>query len=407
MSKKYLIVLFVLTTLILFSFPKITQSETATLYFSPPAGTFSQGDNFWITIMVNTKGEAVNALAAYFSYPEDKLEALGVSTAGSVMTIWAEKKAEGGKIEIAGGLPTPGFSGIKKIASVGFKVKVSSGSVNFKFNEDSAVLTDAENKNILNLTYSGQGNYNFKPKSVTTPPIEKAQPPIISEVKIEERSQNEVTISWKTDQEADSTIEYGLTSDYGLITTDEKLTKEHSLIISGLSPGTVYYFKLKNRIATDEESETENLTFSPLGYQVGIKILNFADNQPLIGAEVVFPGPPQTIKTTNQEGRVLFDHLPLGRQWISVKYDEVSLSYPLDISAEEEIQRFEVLFKTSTPGVSPLFVVLVIFLIGLVTFLVLKVFKLWKFRRKNEAVVAEKPEDNKKIDGIPPMGGEY
>ncbi len=82
MPKKYFIILLISLSLILVSAPKITQAQTATLYFSPSSGTFSQGESFWLTIMVDTKGVAVNAVAAYFSYPEDKLEALGVSTAG-------------------------------------------------------------------------------------------------------------------------------------------------------------------------------------------------------------------------------------------------------------------------------------------------------------------------------------
>src|SRR3989338_911667 len=159
--------------LTIFVFADLTQvanAQSAILYFSPANASFQQGESFWLNIMVDAKGKNVNAIAAYFAYPEDKLESLGVNTAGSVMSIWSEKNAGSGKVAISGGLPTPGFSGIQKVASVGFKTKVSSGSVSLKFGSDSAVVTDADNKDILSLTLSGAGNYSFKTKSLVPTP---------------------------------------------------------------------------------------------------------------------------------------------------------------------------------------------------------------------------------------------
>jgi hypothetical protein len=340
MVKKESFILALISAL-LFIFPGAVRGQEATLYFSPAGGTYYQGNSFWLNIMVDTKGQAVNAIGAYFSYPEDKLEPLGVNTAGSVMTIWAEKNAAGGKVEISGGLPTPGFSGIQKIASVGFKVKVSSGSANLKFNADSAVLTDADNKNILNLSTSGQGNYKFSAQ-VTPPSPEPTTPlTIISEVSAASTTQKEATIYWKTDQAADSLIEYGLTADYGFSVSDEKLAKEHSLTITDLLPGIAYYFKIKSQ-AEGKEAATENLIFYTLGYQVEIQALSSADKTPLAEAVIISPGPPEIVKTANQEGKVIFENLPLGIQLISVKYKDASLSYPIEVLDEEGLQSFKV-----------------------------------------------------------------
>lgn len=156
----------------------VAHAQTAILYFSPSSGSFAQGESFWTSIMVNTGGETVNAIGAYLSYPQDKLEPLGVSTEGSIMTIWAEKNATAGKIEISGGLPTPGFYGVRKVADIGFRVKASSGSINLKFNENSVILTDVGNKNIVDLSASGEGKYAIELK--TTAPASAA--PIVPAV---------------------------------------------------------------------------------------------------------------------------------------------------------------------------------------------------------------------------------
>ncbi len=149
MSKKYFVFIFIFAGSICLMPFLALQAQAATLYFSPASGSFEQGSSFWLAIMVNTGGESVNAIGAYLSYPEDKLEPLGVGTTGSVMTLWAEKNMSAGKIDISGGLPTPGFSGVNKVATIGFKVKASSGSVTLQFNENSAVITDVgEEKDI-------------------------------------------------------------------------------------------------------------------------------------------------------------------------------------------------------------------------------------------------------------------
>ena len=126
--------------------------------------------------MVDTDGEYVNAVGAYFTYPEDILEAVAVNTAGSPMTLVAEEEAEGGSVRISGGEATPGFFGIHQIASIDFKVKATSGSVTVSFDTDSAVLRDSDNQNILNLGSSGKGVYTLV-SSGSLPSLSPEPPP--------------------------------------------------------------------------------------------------------------------------------------------------------------------------------------------------------------------------------------
>lgn len=73
-------------------------------------------------------------------------------------------------------------------------------------------------------------------------------PPTISNVKLESVTDNSVTITWETDEEADSAINYGLSPDLGLIRDPLADKKVHSITLENLDPGRTYYFRI---ISTD------------------------------------------------------------------------------------------------------------------------------------------------------------
>lgn len=136
--------------------------NTSILYFSSESQRISQQEVFEVDIMVDSQGEYVNAIAAYFSYPEDMLEVIDIDTSESVMPFFVEKNTSSGKVEIIGGKPTPGFAGINKVASVKFRVKVDSGTVTLSFVKGSVVLTNAGNQDILDLSASEPGTYTVE-----------------------------------------------------------------------------------------------------------------------------------------------------------------------------------------------------------------------------------------------------
>lgn len=133
---------------------------SAILYFSPSSGRFSPGEEFWVDVVVNSGFEYINAVAAYFAYPADKVKVVDIKREGSVMTLFSEQTSENGMVKISGGKPTPGFSGISKIASVGFRSS-EAGSVSLSFFANSAVLTDKGNKNILDYSMLAGAEYSI------------------------------------------------------------------------------------------------------------------------------------------------------------------------------------------------------------------------------------------------------
>lgn len=73
--------------------------------------------------------------------------------------------------------------------------------------------------------------------------------PDITNVQIGTVTDDSVTITWQTDEDADSLINYGLRSDYGIVRDPEVNKRSHSITIDELDPGRVYYFRV---VSADE-----------------------------------------------------------------------------------------------------------------------------------------------------------
>ncbi|MFA6003704.1 MAG: Ig-like domain-containing protein [Elusimicrobiota bacterium] len=58
------------------------------------------------------------------------------------------------------------------------------------------------------------------------------------------------TINWTTNEASDSQVEYGTSTSLGMTTTlDSSLLTAHTVVLTGLTPGTNYYYKLKSQDA--------------------------------------------------------------------------------------------------------------------------------------------------------------
>lgn len=73
---------------------------------------------------------------------------------------------------------------------------------------------------------------------------EDETPPLITNVKISDISATSSIITWNTDEEADSLINYGLDKSYGIIRDPRYDKTEHKIIVEGLEPNRTYYFRI-------------------------------------------------------------------------------------------------------------------------------------------------------------------
>ncbi len=73
--------------------------------------------------------------------------------------------------------------------------------------------------------------------------------PTISDVTIKEVTDKSITVTWNTDEDADSLINYGLQPDLGIVRIPVPDRRLHSVTLDNLDPGRVYYFRV---ISADE-----------------------------------------------------------------------------------------------------------------------------------------------------------
>ncbi len=71
-----------------------------------------------------------------------------------------------------------------------------------------------------------------------------ATPPEVDGVEVTKVDDTTVTITWTTDEESDSIVNYGLQPDYGIVRIPVPERTEHSVTLEDLEPGRVYYFRV-------------------------------------------------------------------------------------------------------------------------------------------------------------------
>jgi MBG domain (YGX type)/Purple acid Phosphatase, N-terminal domain len=105
-------------------------------------------------------------------------------------------------------------------------------------------------------------NWNIGPyQSVSN--IQSVIEPIISNIQYDPGSDTAI-ITWTTDEAADSIVNYGLTSSYGMNFTDSSLLTSHVAILSGLTPSTTYHFQVESIVGTNTNVSVD-YTFVTLG----------------------------------------------------------------------------------------------------------------------------------------------
>lgn len=109
------------------------------------------------------------------------------------------------------------------------------------------------------LSYSGSapdiGAYEYVLTDTT--------PPTISNDQATNITANSATITWTTDENSDSQVEYGLTISYGSQTTlDPSMVTSHSVLVSGLSPSTLYHYRVKSKDAAGNLATSGDYNFT-------------------------------------------------------------------------------------------------------------------------------------------------
>ncbi len=114
--------------------------------------------------------------------------------------------------------------------------------------ELTASTSHGQNTKSVTFTYNGGGD--------TTPPV-------ISNVSAGNLTSSGATITWTTNENSDSQVEYGLTTSYGNTTPlNTSSVTSHSVGLSGLSANTLYHYRVKSKDASGNLAVSSDFTFT-------------------------------------------------------------------------------------------------------------------------------------------------
>lgn len=89
------------------------------------------------------------------------------------------------------------------------------------------------------------------------------EPPVVTNISVSSITTDAATIGWTTDEVATGYVEYGTTPDYGSLTPlPEDFATEHEAMLSGLSAGTTYYYRIVVADAAGNSSATPGESFA-------------------------------------------------------------------------------------------------------------------------------------------------
>jgi len=86
-------------------------------------------------------------------------------------------------------------------------------------------------------------------------------PPLISGMTANPSSTS-ATVTWTTDQNSTTLVNYGLTTTYGSIFNDSTLVTSHSALLSSLTCNSLYHFQVSSTNATGQTSTSADQTFT-------------------------------------------------------------------------------------------------------------------------------------------------
>ena len=118
------------------------------------------------------------------------------------------------------------------------------------------------------------GDYSF----ITSGDPSDSTAPVISNISIGEPGKTSITMTWDTDEVADSYIGYSqATTTYSLEQGSPTMVASHSINLVGLTPNTTYYFQIKSKDPSGNQQIDNN---SGQGYQ--FTTLTSVSNPPVI-----------------------------------------------------------------------------------------------------------------------------
>jgi hypothetical protein len=102
---------------------------------------------------------------------------------------------------------------------------------------------------------------NVYPNLVLATGVTDFTPPVISNVQATNVTATGALITWTTDENSNSVVEYGLTTGYGSTASNSTNVTSHSITLNNLAANTLYHYRVKSTDPFDNATTSVDYTF--------------------------------------------------------------------------------------------------------------------------------------------------
>src|SRR3989442_15157227 len=126
------------------------------------------------------------------------------------------------------------------------------------------------------------------------------------------------TVSWKTDENSDSAVDFGTTTAYGSSVADASLVTVHSLALRSLSPATTYHYQAKSKDKAGNLATSGDLTFMTTPPSADLVLSGTLAPDPVqVGAQLTYTLSVQNKGPQPASAVTLSDTLPANTSLVS------------------------------------------------------------------------------------------
>ncbi len=218
-----------------------SHAEAANFSITPSGGTYAVGTTFDVSVIVDTKGQEINAVQVNLAFPADKLQLVSPSTGSSIISIYTTPPKYDnatGRIEIIGGIPNGINVSSGLITKLTFRVK-GIGTAALRFNGESQVLlNDGRGTNVLDNTFGASFKLELPPQQ---------GPIVISDTHPDQESwyrNSNVNLQWDVGLPPADNYSYSISDNPSDVPDDTPETNNTSVSYKSVPDG-INYFHIK------------------------------------------------------------------------------------------------------------------------------------------------------------------
>lgn len=178
------------------------------------------------------------------------ISATSISSNSAVIT-WQTNKPSDSQVDYGTSLPYGSTSPLNSVLTLSHSQKLTTLSPAKTYNY--RIRSKDEGGSV-----TVSANYTFTTSNGTD-----TTAPIISGVTSSSVTMNSATITWTTDEDSDSQVEFGLTTSYGTSSNlVAALTKSHSVNLTSLQSGKTYYYRVRSKDAAGNLATSPGFSFN-------------------------------------------------------------------------------------------------------------------------------------------------